>query len=458
MGLKGIGGFFLVIAFGIIAGSFDLAVVGPSLPGIVGEFGLGPRSVSWVFTLYALFNLVSLPLVTGLADRYGKQRIMLFSLLMMGAAALLIAFSASFAQILAGRALMGMSVSGVFPIAPALVRAHFPEGKRGSVLGMIGASFGISLFAGPLLSGFFLDWFGWRSLYISVAALALLALILALRFLDREKVDRGVQIPMGSLLFLTFSIASLALLLSGTGLGASGLMVIIPVLAGFVFALSLWLFVRKERQAVHRIFPPLIIRSSLARLILILGISTGVVQACFIFLPHYLVDSFAISDARASFLLLPLVAFFTLGNYMAGRLTDRVGPLTVLSVGWLLLGGAFSLLGFTQHLFWFYPVTLLFGLGLSTLESPSLRYMLIHIPLKAFETRAQGLLSVFISLGQLSGSAILGSLASERLAGSYQGAYAWMLVLAMGVITAIWMLRNRFKKMKITLKDGEHTK
>ncbi|HRY99739.1 MAG TPA: MFS transporter, partial [Bacteroidales bacterium] len=73
-------GLFLALGGGILAGSFDLAIIGPSLPGMARQFQLEPSILSWAFTLYALFNLLSLPVLTGLADRYGKRRVLLFSL------------------------------------------------------------------------------------------------------------------------------------------------------------------------------------------------------------------------------------------------------------------------------------------------------------------------------------------------------------------------------------------
>lgn len=448
-------GVFLVLTWGIIAGSLDLAIVGPSLPGMVKEFGLEPRMLSWTFTLYALFNLISLPLVTGLADRYGKTAIMRSGLILLSIAGIIAALAPTYWMVLSARALTGMAVSGIFPIAPSLVKEYFPEGKRGKVLGIIGASFGISLIAGPLISGFFLDWFGWRSLFVLVSGVGMIALLFAFIILKPELTNKSAEIPWKSLLLLIISISSLATLISGTGWNSDTWLRNLPLICLVAGVASLFLFFKIEKRAKKKLFPRQITHNRLARLILLLGIGSGIIQACYIFLPHFLVASFGLTESRASFLLLPLVIFFTIGNYGSGRLTDRFGPVIVLACGWIFLGIALVLIGWGPGLTYYYVATLFFGLGLATMESPTLRFVLINIPLDGYATRAQGLLSVFISLGQLSGSALLGTLASESIGGDYQHAYRWILIFLLLALFAVGRLHHNLKQQQESRGSSE---
>lgn len=447
------GSVFLLLASGIIAGSMDLAIVGPSLPGMVKEFGLQPRSLSWVFTIYALFNLISLPMMTGLADRFGNQNVLRISIALLTISSVLTAISSSFWMVLASRALTGLSVSGIFPLAPAIVPDHFKRESRGRALGLIGASFGVSLMTGPLMSGFLLDWFGWRSLYLLVAGLGLISSFIGMAFPQKTLTRKAIRIPWPSLLLLMVSTGSFALLLSRTGWESSGWTRWLPYAFGMVGIISSFAFLNTERKSEQKLFPRGITHNPTARLILTLGVGTGIIQACYIFLPHYLVEGFSISDSRASFLLLPLVTAFTIGNYGFGRLTDHIGPIRVLFTGWVLLGLAFGLIGWTTGINYYLLASLLFGFGLATLESPSLRYLLIHIRLDGFATRAQGLLSIFVSLGQLSGSALLGSLAEDELTGDYRGAYRWIMLIIVLAIVLIWRLSVVIRSRERTMEE-----
>jgi MFS family permease len=422
-------GLFLALGGGILAGSFDLAIIGPSLPGMARQFQLEPSILSWAFTLYALFNLLSLPVLTGLADRFGKRRVLLFSLALFSISSLLASQAGHFGIVLVSRALSGIAVSGIFPLAPSLVRDHIPEGRRGRALGLIGASFGISLFAGPLLAGLLLDTYGWQSLFFLAALLGLGATALAMLFLPRSVTATPASIPWKSLLAVMISVGALAVLLSGTAGRIAGPQGMFPILFGILVVAGFFALRRLELNNAHPLLPKGILSDPLSRTVLILGIGTGVIQAAYIFLPHYLVGMPGITGSRASFLLLPIVVLFTLGNWIAGHLSDRYGPRKMLLGGWLLMGLALALIGWGQSLNLYLLSTLFFGLGLSTLESPSLRYILVHLDFSSYTARAQGLLSVFISLGQLSGSALLGMLASTGNGEDYGAAYRWMLVV-----------------------------
>jgi MFS family permease len=56
-------------------GSLDIGIVGPALPAIQGQFGVGERLVSWIFAIYILFFMIGTPLMAKLSDIYGRRSI-----------------------------------------------------------------------------------------------------------------------------------------------------------------------------------------------------------------------------------------------------------------------------------------------------------------------------------------------------------------------------------------------
>ncbi|MDA1334134.1 MAG: MFS transporter, partial [Bacteroidetes bacterium] len=63
----------MVLFFGILMGAMDIAILGPAMPAIRETFGLDDRLGSWIFSVWVLANLVSVPVMTKLADRYGRK-------------------------------------------------------------------------------------------------------------------------------------------------------------------------------------------------------------------------------------------------------------------------------------------------------------------------------------------------------------------------------------------------
>jgi MFS family permease len=90
----------LVVLFvGVLLGALDIAIVGPTLPAMRAGFGADERAISWVFTIYVLFNLIGTPLRAKLADRLGRRLVHTLD------------------QVRVGRATQAFGAGGIFPVA-----------------------------------------------------------------------------------------------------------------------------------------------------------------------------------------------------------------------------------------------------------------------------------------------------------------------------------------------------
>src|SRR5690606_3170783 len=133
----------------------------------------------------------------------------------------------------------------------------------------------------------------------------------------------------------------------------------------------------------------------------------------------------AVEPAEASLMLLPLVATLIVGAPAAGWLLDRRGGPPVIRLGLGLTAAglvAFALLPLTLGSF--YGAGVCVGLGLSGLLGAPLRYMMLHHAGEHRKGAGQGLLTLFLSTGQLFGAALIGgsgAAAASAVAG-YRGA------------------------------------
>ena len=69
-----------LLFIGVLMGALDLSLIGPALPAIQAGFALSGRQLSWLFNVYVLFQLVSVPLLAKLSDRHGRRSIYILSL------------------------------------------------------------------------------------------------------------------------------------------------------------------------------------------------------------------------------------------------------------------------------------------------------------------------------------------------------------------------------------------
>ncbi|MBT6599213.1 MAG: MFS transporter, partial [Bacteroidetes Order II. Incertae sedis bacterium] len=114
-GLKSHGPVLAVLFLGVLMAALDIAILGPAIPAIRDAFGLTEREVSWVFSIWVLANLVSVPITTKLADVYGRKPVYLTVIGLFALGGAIVAGSQSLVMLLAGRAVQGAAASGVFP-------------------------------------------------------------------------------------------------------------------------------------------------------------------------------------------------------------------------------------------------------------------------------------------------------------------------------------------------------
>jgi EmrB/QacA subfamily drug resistance transporter len=428
-----------VLFIGVLMGALDIAIVGPALTSIRATFGVTERDVSWIFSLYVLFNLVGTPLMAKQSDRYGRRMVYVASVVLFAAGSLMTAAAPSFGIFLAGRSLQGFGAGGIFPTATAVIGDIFPPERRGGALGLIGAVFGIAFMLGPLFGGLLLP-FGWQWLFLINLPAAALIIALALRHLPA--VRRPERLP-----FDWLGMAALAGHLSLLAYGISRIDAahFVPSLrsravwpslaASALLGLSYIVIEQRARDPILRL------RLYASRQTIIAGalaVGAGAGQLGVVYLPSLAVAAFGVSPATASFLQLPLVIAVSVGSPFAGRMLDRYGSRVVVVSGALVfLGGMLMQATTVSALPEFILAGVLTGLGLAALVGAPVRYIMLNEAPPSERAAAQGLMTLNISIGQLVSSALLGALVASRGGGVPGYRSAFLLVAAVGLVLAV---------------------
>ncbi|GIV59014.1 MAG: MFS transporter [Rhodothermaceae bacterium] len=411
--------------------ALDIALVGPALPAIGEHFGVSERTLAWVFNTFVLFNLVGVPLMAKLSDVFGRRAVYAADVALFAAGSLVVALAPTFAVLLAGRAVQGLAASGIFPVASAVVGDAFPPERRGRALGVLGAVFGLAFIIGPVIGGVLLL-FGWPWLFVANVPLAAVVFVATLRTLPGPAPGAARRIDWGGLLTLGAMLLALAYGINQIDTGrfveslrAPRLWLALGLVGG-LFPL----FLRLERRA-----PAPLVRLGLfeSRQVILAGLlaaGAGMTEAAFIFFPALAVAAFGVTKSAASFMLLPLVLAVALASPVAGRVLDRVGSKAVVLAGTTLLTLGMTTVGLAGDLrLFFYTGSVLIGLGLAGLLGSALAYILLHESKASERAVAQGIITLFISIGQMTGSAFIGAVAASG-GGTAAGYQRALLVIA----------------------------
>ncbi len=169
----------------------DGTLITVALPKVASGLGVTNSSTSIVLSAY--FAAYALLLIPGgeLVDRFGARRLALSGLALFAVGAALGAVSASFTELIVARVIQGAGAGLVSPAALAGAVSGFPAERRGSALGIWGASAGTSNLVGPLLGGLLTVAFGWRADWWALVPLTVAAAVAIARLVPRRVQSDG---------------------------------------------------------------------------------------------------------------------------------------------------------------------------------------------------------------------------------------------------------------------------
>jgi MFS family permease len=74
----------LLLFAGVLMGALDISIVGPAIPAIEKTMSLSGTDLSWIFSIYVLFYLFGIPILSKLSDMHGRRMIYIISLVIIG--------------------------------------------------------------------------------------------------------------------------------------------------------------------------------------------------------------------------------------------------------------------------------------------------------------------------------------------------------------------------------------
>ncbi len=448
----------LVLFLGVLMGALDIAIVAPALPSIQIYFGIGERVLAWTFTIYVLFNLIGTPLMGKLSDKFGRRSTYVLDVVLFTLGSIVITLSPqkSFAVLLIGRALQGFGAGGIFPVASAVIGDTFPPEKRGRALGLIGAVFGLAFLVGPILGGVILSITTWQWLFIINLPIALVVIVMGWQLLPSKGSGSQLRFDWAGLIALSVLLASFTYGLNQIDTqNFFSSLVSVRVLPFLLLGLALTLvFPTIERKATDPIVNMSLFQSRQVRLSSVLSAGAGLGESGLSFMPALAVAALpgVINTQTSSYMILPVVLAMSIGSPLVGRLMDRFGSKVMVFGGTLLLAVGMMMLStgaISETLWGFILSGAVIGFGLSSLLGAPMRYIMLNETSAKDRTAAQGLISLFTSIGQLASGALIGAVAASNGGGvaGYGGAYRVVGVVALVMILLTLRLKNRQQEL-----------
>jgi len=370
-----------------------------ALPAIGAAFQADAVTLSWIATAYLLAAAVSLVPFGRLADIHGRRRIFALGIGVFTLASLLCALSPSIGILLIWRIVQGVGSAMIFATGIAILTSVFPPGERGRALGITIAAVYIGLSLGPFLGGLLVEHFTWRSVFVVLVPLGLVTIWLVVFRLKGEWAEaRGERFDyIGSLIYALALITLMYGIILLPRQNAAWLILIgIAGLAGFI----VW-----EQRISYPVFEVRLFRNNRAFAFSNLAALFNYSATFWVtfLLSLYLQYVGGLSPQGAGTVLIAAPITQALLSPFAGRLSDRVEPRIVASVGMTLTTLGLTLLSFlgtdTSRAF-IVGVLIVLGTGFAFFSSPNTNAIMSSVERRHYGI-ASGSVGTMRLVGQL---------------------------------------------------------
>ncbi len=291
---------FLLAALSMVS-PFSIDTFFPAFPAMAAEFSLSDWEIQQTLTVY-MVPFAVMALVQGpLSDALGRRPVVIGGLSIYTAASIACTLAPGYLTLLIFRAAQGMSAGAGAVVGRAIVRDLYDGPQAQRLLSLIMVIFGIAPAVAPVIGGWIHVSFGWRAVFGFLALLGVLLLLASwLQLPETHPAERRVRLDVGRL--------------AAT---------IRDVLA-------------------HREFLLLAMASGINFVSMILYVGSA---------PAVVLEHWGLSETQFGSLFIPIVAGFTGGAWISGRLAGRIAADRQCWAGFLLTLAATSLMFVLQASF-----------------------------------------------------------------------------------------------------------
>ncbi|MFF7154894.1 MFS transporter [Streptomyces sp. NPDC008139] len=311
----------------------DFSILNVALPVVGRGLGFSLANLQWIATAFALAAAGFTLLFGRVADLFGRRRVFLAGMAVLGVSSLAGGLATDPAMLLAARVAQGLATAAVTPAGMALLTTSFPQGPlRDRALGLNGALMSAGFTAGAVLGGVLTDLLSWRWAFfvnvpvVAVVLLAAPALIAESRPVARPRLDvPGAVTVTGGLLAVVYGFTSAG----ERGWLSPVTLTVLPVGAALLAA-----FVAVERRTPAPLVPVRILRRRSVVWGNAAGLIAFVTETSLVFLMTlYLQKVLGFSALATGLAFGVLGAGTVVGGVLGARVIGRIGTRATLIAG-----------------------------------------------------------------------------------------------------------------------------
>jgi len=410
----------------------------PALPTLQHSLGASETGVTWVLTGFLLSASVGTAIIGKLGDMYGKQRLLVWTLLTLAAGTLLAAVSTSLAMLIVARVIQGVA-GGIFPLAFGIARDEFPADRVAGSIGLMSAILGVGGGLGLVVGGLIDEHLDWHWLFWIPLPVMVGAAACAWRFIPESPVRSPGRVNWAAAALMSAGLSAVLIAIAQATTWGWASPKTFALLASGLGVCVVWILV--ELRSANPLIDMTMMRvrgvwtANLAAFLVGAGLyGWFLLVPQFAQLPRSTGFGYGASVVAAGLYLLPCALGMGVLGTAAGRVERRFGSRSALVTGAAVAALACGWLAVTsRHHYDMLVSSLLLGIGIG-LAFAALGNLIVQAVPPAQTGVASGMNTVLRTLGGALGGQLAATFVAARTLGGLPALSGFSITFAMSAV------------------------
>jgi EmrB/QacA subfamily drug resistance transporter len=456
---------YAVVVVAVSSYSLLQSLVLPVLPTIQHALHTTHDNVTWVLTAYLLSASIATPIIGRIGDMYGKKKMLVGTMVLLGIGTAVAALATSLAVIIIGRVIQGVG-GAVLPLAFGIIRDEAPKERIASGIAFAAALLAVGGGAGIVLAGPIVDALDWHWLFWIPCIVVGIGALAAFLFVPESPLRAPGQVAVVPAALLSGWLLAGILAVSEGQIWGWGSALTLGLLAASVVLAVVWVSAELRARTplidMRMMRLPSVWTTNLVALLFGAGMYGAIG-----FLPQFLQTpkstgyGFGASVTASGFYLAPQTATMFFCGLLSSSLAARIGSRRVLLIG--SLGGvpAFAMLAFAHHQPWeIYVATLVLGLSMGFVFASMSNIIVESVPADQVGV-ASGMNANIRTIGGSIGAAVMAVIITSTAHGGglpkdsgYTNGFAFLMILAVLAAVACVLIPRPARDEPDTLAEA----
>jgi EmrB/QacA subfamily drug resistance transporter len=340
------------LSLGGLSYSLLSSLVLPALPSIQRDLHASETGVAWLLTGFLLSASVATSIIGRLGDMYGKERVLLYTLMMLVGGTLLGALASTLPLLIVSRLIQGAG-GGIFPLAFGIIRDEFPRERIAGSIGLMSAILGIGGAAGIVLAGLIVEHLSYHWLFWMPMPAVVLAAVATWRYVPESPIRVPGRINWLAGALMSAGIAAILVGISQTTVWGWGSPKTIALLLLGGLICCAWIAVELHSREPLIDMEMMRIRGVWTVNTAAFLLGAGMYSSFVLFpelaqLPKSTGFGFGAQPIVAGLYLLPSAAGMIVFGTLAGRISHRYGSKAALTAGTAITAASYVWLTFAH--------------------------------------------------------------------------------------------------------------